>query len=178
MVSLIIRANPRIDRKLFLDAVQFYNDKLEKPVNIRIIGVDIDDVELKHGTCYYVRLSIEIRQANFKCKAYYMRDGVLDKTKTEIVNASWETVQMRIKLNKHANNNINGAELYKFETDHMLFDLINYALIKREYVQKGNKQGIENVRAEDIKNALLNLDVKVVIKEIHGQKMIMPVYEG
>lgn len=178
MVSLIIRPNPRIDSKLFLEAVTYCNAHHNKPVHLRIIGVDIDKVELKNGMCHYMRLFIEIRHAHFKCKAYYMRDGALDKTKTEIVNASWETIKMRVKLNQYATHKINGEELYKFETDHMLFYLMNYAFIKLEYVQEGNKQGIKNVKAEDIKNALLNLDVKVVIKEIHGQKMIMPVYEG
>ena len=178
MVSLIIRPNRRIDSKLFLEAVTYYNDRYNKPVHLRIIGVDIDEIELKTGTCHYMRLSIEIRHANFKCKAYYMRDGTLDKTKTETVNASWETVQMRVKLNQYGTHSLNGNNLYKFETNHMLFDLINYAFIKREYVQEGNKQGIKNVRAEDIKNALLNLDVKVTIEKKHGQTKIMPVYEG
>ena len=178
MVSLIIRPNRRIDSKLFLEAVTYCNDRYNKPVHLRIIGVDIDEIELKTGTCHFMRLSIEIRHANFKCKAYYMRNGALDKTKTETVNASWETVQMRVKLNQYATHSLNGANLYKFETDHMLFDLINYAFIKREYVQEGNKQGIKNVRAEDIKNALLNLDVKVTIEKKHDQTKIMPVYEG
>ena len=178
MVSLIIRPNPRIDGKLFLDAVNYCNYRHNKPVHLRIIGIDIDKVELKNGMCHYMRLFFEIRHANFECKAYYMRDGVLDKTKTEKVNASWETVKMRVKLNQYATHKINGEPLYKFETDHMLFDLINYAFIKLEYVQEGNKQGIKNVRAEDIKNALLNLDVKIKIEKKYGQTKIMPVYEG
>lgn len=176
MVMLIVRQNRRLDRKLFLDAVKFYNDKMEKPVNIRIIDVEIDNVEMKHGQCYFVKLYVEVRQANFKCKAYLMRDGVIDKRKTELVNASWETVGMRFKLDKHATQRANREPLYKFETDHILFNLINDAFIKREYVPKGNKQGIKNVRDQDIKNALSQLDVKICVKEEYGKTKIMPVH--
>ena len=178
MVSLIIRPNRRIDSELLLEGIKKYNDKEDKPVNIRIIGVKVDNVELKNGPCYYIELYLEIRQANFTCKAYHMQDGTMDMTKTETVKASWETVKMRVKLNKHGTHSINGENIYKFETNHILFDLVNYAFIKGKYVPKGNRQGLQYIRREDLKNALLNLDVKVTVKEEYGQTKLMPVYGG
>lgn len=173
---LIVRQNRRFDRKLFLDAVKFYNDKVQKAVNIRIIGVEIDEVELKHGLCHFIKLYVEVRQANFKCKAYYMRDGAIDKNKTELVNASWETIGMRFKIDQYDTQRVNGDYLYKFETDHILFNLINDAFIRHKDVPKGNKQGIQNISKQDLKNALSQLDVKICVKEEYGKTKIMPVH--
>ena len=177
MVNLIIRPNRRIEKDLLLESIQHYNVKCDKPVNLRILGVGIKDVEVKQGTCHYIDLYLEIRHNNFKCKAYSMRDGILNKEKVEIVTASWETIKIRYKLIKHGHNRAGDKALFKFETDHQLFNLINYAFQQNETVPKGNKQGIQNVTMENIKFALVNLDIKVIVEELNGKRVLKPVHE-
>lgn len=107
-----------------------------------------------------------------------MENGVIDKRQTELVNASWETISMRFKLIRRGKHKINGESFYKFETDHILFNLINYGFIEKEYIQKGNKQGFQNITVHDIKNALLGLDVKIIITNKHGITQITPCTNG
>ena len=99
MVDLIIYPNPRIDQTLFMESVKRYNSRTDKPINLRVLKSEIitdPDDEDKD----VLQLFLEIRNGTFKCKAYRMEDGILDKNKTVWVKASFETIEMFYPLEK------------------------------------------------------------------------------
>lgn len=172
-MELIIYPNPRIDQTLLLDSIKRYNDKCNKPVNLRILDAEIkDDAEDYYKNSWeYLKLYLEIRQAKFYCKAYQMEDGVLDKTKTVSVPASWETITFYYPL--YCKNLSHGN--YWIENNDALFYLLNYALQQRGKLLEGNRQGLKNVGYNVIINALKDLTFKAVVKELDGQDVILPV---
>lgn len=165
-MDLIIYPNPRIDQTLLLDGIKHYNKRTNKAVNIRILKSDINT---GNGEEDILTLFMEIRQDKFYCKAYSMKNGEIDKRKTQSVQASWETITFCYTLEKEPDDN------YRVENDSTLFNLLNYALQERGNVMRGNKQGFK-ISSYEIINALNNLNFKAEIEEINGQQCIAPLY--
>lgn len=165
MVDLIIYPNPRIDQKLLMESVKRYNSRTDKPINMRILSSEIitdpDDEDQD-----ILQLFLEIRNGVFKCKAYRMEDGVLDKNKTVWVKASFETVQMGYTLENDGNNK------YRVERNDPLFNLLNYGLQQHNRVTPGNNQGFKDLTYTEITSALNNLNFGAVVKQWYGQNIL------
>lgn len=165
MIDYIIYPNQRIDQELLFDGIHWYNVKRNLPILIRIIDVNIREVTLTQS--YELILYFEVKTANFKCKAYGYKDGKVDRTKTEMVNASHETVKVKYL--------VNGTNLHnlRVETYEPTFNLINYALQQHGVVMPGNTQGLQKINATTLETALKNLDFKAVTEENeHGQLIL------
>ena len=166
-MDLIIYPNPRIDQELLFDGIRKFNLKTNKPVNMRILESRINSNRFNEDQDV-LHLYMEIRQAQFYCKAYKMGDGEIDKTKTVNVKASWETIQCHYPLEKQQGDN------YRVECNDVLFNLLNYALQQRGKLIRGNRQGFKNLSYYEIISALNNLNFKAVVKETNGQQYIVP----
>lgn len=170
-MDLIIYPNPRIDKPLLLASIRQYNEKCHKTVNMRILNTELTD----NGKDYYLdgkeylKIYLEVRQANFYCRAYAMTNGEIDKTKTRSVPASWETIPICYKLDSDKQGQ------YRVESNDELFYLLNYALQKRGKIMEGNRQGFKNMSYNEISNPLNHLNFKAMVKEIDGQNMLMPI---
>lgn len=168
MVDLIINPNPRIDQKLLFESVKSYNEKTSKPINMRILNSTIttnpndEDEDI-------LELFLEIRNGIFKCKAYGMEDGILNKNKIQLVKASFETVQINYTLNKEK------CDKYRVECNDPLFLLLNYGLQERNRIMPGNNQGFKDLKHNEITNTLNHLNFGVVIREWYGQNVLMAV---
>jgi len=166
MVDLIIYPNPRIDQTLFLESIKRYNSRTDKPINLRVLKSEIitdpDDEDQDIITLY-----VEIRNGTFKCKAYKMKDGILDKTKTVWVNAFFETVEMNYTLEKDNGQN------YRVERNHPLFNLLNYGLQQRNRVTPGNNQGFKGLTYTEITSALDNMNFGAIAKQRYGQTVLL-----
>ena len=166
MVDLIIYPNPRIDQQLLFESIKRYNGRTDKPINMRILSSEIitdpndEDQDI-------LKLFLEIRNNIFKCKAYRMEDGILDKNKTGWVKASFETVQICYTLKKEWNNK------YRVERNNPLFNLLNYGLQQRNRVTPGNNQGFKDLTYSEITNALDNLNFGAMVKQWYGQNTLM-----
>lgn len=168
-MDLIIYPNPRIDQTLLLDGIQRYNNKTNKPVNIRILKSTINTSTYEEDQDI-LKLFMEIRQDKFYCKAYAMENGKMDKSKTRTVQASWETILFCYTLKKEYDGN------YRVENDTLLFNLLNYALQEQGKIMRGNRQGFKNISYYEIIDALKNLNFKAIVKETNGQQYIVPSY--
>lgn len=151
MFNLIVRPNKRIDKDLFLQSVKYANDILKKPVILRILKVGqstnlFDD--------HIISICVEIRQYNFKCRAYKCDNGHLDKSQWEVVNATNEVVTLDYNVEY---STINHMTIEKYNE---LWPLLNYALEQRKMVPNGNHQGFKNITISNLKNALNNLEFK------------------
>lgn len=166
-MDLIIYPNQRIDQTLLLDGIKHYNERKHKAVNIRILKSNINMGRYEEDPDI-LTLFMEIRQDKFYCKAYSMEDGKIDKTTTQTVQASWETIQVCYTLEKEDGDN------YRVENDSLLFNLLNYALQERGKAMRGNRQGFKNISYYEIINALNNLNFKAIIDERNGQQYIVP----
>lgn len=174
MVELIIRPNPRIDKDLFLESVEFYTNKVKKPINMRILKIELlNETEEYYKEDYNICLYAEIRTHNIKCKAYEMQNGELDKTKTVMVPASWET----IKIGYYVPMMDNAKPMFTIENNHELFKILNYGLQQHKTVQQGNTQGFKNIKLTELKNSLERLDVKVITEDMDGKLVLAP-YKG
>lgn len=162
MVDLIIYPNPRIDQKLLLESIKRYNNRTDKPVNMRILSSEII-TDPKDKDKDILQLFLEIRNSIFKCKAYRMEDGKVNKNKTVWVKASFETVEMCYTLKKGNNNK------YRVERNDALFLLLNYALQQCNRVTPGNNQGFKGLTYNEITNTLDNLNFGAMVKEWYGQ---------
>lgn len=166
MVDLIIYPNQRIDKTLFMESIKRHNSRTDKPINLRVLKSEIvtdqndEDKDI-------LQLFLEIRNGTFKCKAYKMEDGILDKNKTVWVNAFFETVQMGYTLVK------DGHDKYRVERNDPLFNLLNYGLQQRNRVTPGNNQGFKDLTYTEITGALDNLNFGAVVKQRYGQTVLL-----
>ena len=157
MIDYIIYPNQRIDQELLFDSINWYNVHRNLPILLRVVDVNIREKRLTNN--YELILNFTIGTSNFKCKAYHYEDGKVDKTKTEIVNATHETVTAHYFI-----TGINSYKL-KVESDEPAFNLINYALQQHGVVVPGNMHGLKNINTTTLETALKNLDFKAVTEE-------------
>lgn len=165
LIDYIIYPNQRIDQDLLFNSIHWYNVKRNLPILIRIIDVNIREIGLIQA--FELVLYFEVRTANFKCKAYGYKDGKVDKTKTEIVNATGETVKVKYLIN---GGNLLNLKVERYDPT---FSLINYALQKHGVVMPGNAQGLQKISATTLETALKNLDFKAVTEENENGQLIL-----
>ena len=165
MVELIIHPNPRIDKGLLFDSIKEFNEKTGKAILLRVLKSEIQphDEETDSITIY-----IEVLHNNFICNAYYMVNGEIDKTKTQRVKASWETIECCYLLKKDNNDK------YIIERNDPIFRLANYGLQEHKRMIKGNNQGFI-VSEIELKNALNGLTFGGAMKQFYGVEMLMPI---
>lgn len=165
MIDYIIHPNRRIDQDLLFNSIHWYNIERNLPILIRIIDADIRDISLKHT--YELLLYFEVRTANFKCKAYGYKNGTVNKNKTQIVNATGETVKVKYMVN---GGNLLNLRVERYDPP---FNLINYALQEHGVVMPGNAQGLKSINATLLETALKNLDFKAVTEENDNGQLIL-----
>ena len=165
MVDLIIYPNPRIDQKLLLESIKRYNNRTDKPVNMRILSSEII-TDKNNEDKDILQLFLEIRNSRFKCKTYRMKESTLNKNKTVWVKASFETVKVNYSLKKSNGNK------YRVERNDTLFLLLNYALQQHDRVTPGNNQGFKNLTSTEITNTLDNLNFGAMVKQWYGQNTL------
>lgn len=167
MVDLILYPNKRIDKELFFESIQYSCKVIKKEVNLRILHVDIDETMEDQKTAW-INLLMEIRHYNFKCKAYGMNNGEVDKTRTEVVPATNEVINVPYMVGFEQNK-------FRIETDNDLYPLLNYGLQKAKKVVPGNVQGLKNVSYGDLVNGLQNLLFKAIaVEKEDGHINIVP----
>lgn len=167
MFKLIVRPNKRIDKDLLLQSIKWCNDHVKKPVILRILEVGQDNANYFDDNI--ISIAVEIRQYNFKCRAYKCDNGKLDKSQWEVVNATNEVVLLNYPVE------YSSIEQMTIEKWHPLWPLLNYGLEQRQKVPTGNRQGFKNIKINDISNALNNLEFKAcVFEDDKGQLYIKP----
>lgn len=165
MIDYIIYPNQRIDQELLFDSIHWYNVNRNLPILIRIVDVRIRQITLTQS--YELILYFEIRTAKFKCNAYDYEDGEVDRNKTELVNATHETVPVKYLINGTNDHNL------RVENYEPVFNLINYALQQHGVVVPGNTQGLQHINTTTLLMALKNLDFKAVTEENENGQLIL-----
>ena len=167
MFNLIIRPNKRIDKDLFLQSIKWFNDHVKKPVILRILEVSQNNANIFDD--HSIDIAIEIRQYNFKCRAYKCANGKLDKSQWEVVNATNEVVLLNYPVE------YSSIEQMTIEKWHPLWPLLNYGLEQMDMVPPGNRQGFKNIKLSNIKHALDNLEFQAcAMEDDNGQIYIKP----
>ena len=165
MIDYIIYPNRRIDQDLLLDGIFWHNVNHNVPILLRIVDATIREIPLNNS--YELKMYFGIRTAKFKCKAYHYNNGLIDKTKTEVVNASGETILAKYLI-KGTNDHRLRVEVYD-----PAFNLINYALQQYGAIARGNRHGLKNINATILETSLKNLDFKAIVKEDANGQLIL-----
>lgn len=150
---------------MLFDSIHWYNVKRNLPILMRIVNAKIREVPLINS--YELLLYLQIRTAQFKCKAYNYKDGKVDKSKMAKVNATHETIKVKYLVNGENMRNL------EVETCDPAFNIINYSLQQNGIVVPGNTHGLRHIDSAILENALSHLDFKAVInKDDNGQLIL------